>query len=116
MTLTVFMKESGLMNRLEGYNTNGHEYRKSQIDRSNSRRLEWLMNEAKKNVEAKDYEATKPKNSFIRESDSLEEIKKLNKNIAVNTNNQVNNSNVFKPNNVNLFSRSNTNNPFNKKG
>ena len=63
MALTVFMKESGLMNRLEGYNTNGHEYRKSQIDRSNSRRLEWLMNEAKKNVDANDYEATKPKNS-----------------------------------------------------
>ena len=35
------------MNNLEGYNTTGHEYRMSQIDRSNSRRLKWMMNEAR---------------------------------------------------------------------
>lgn len=39
------------MDRLEGYNTTGHEYRMSQIDRNNSQRLKWMMDEAKKNVE-----------------------------------------------------------------
>lgn len=108
------MKESGLMDRLEGYNTNGHEYRKSQIDRSNSRRLKWLMNEAKKNVEANQSEQPKVKNSFIRESDYVEDIKKLNQNISSNVNNQIKSGNVFKPNTVNRFSRGNVNNPFNK--
>ena len=50
MILIVSMKESGLMDRLEGYNTNGHEYRVSQIDRSNSKRLKWMLSEAEKKV------------------------------------------------------------------
>ena len=41
------------MNNLEGYNTTGHEYRMSQIDRSNSKRLKWMMNEAKDIVKKK---------------------------------------------------------------
>ena len=44
------------MNNLEGYNTTGHEYRMSQIDRSNSRRLKWMMNEARDIVKKQDEE------------------------------------------------------------
>ena len=47
------------MNSLEGYNTNGHEYRVSQIDRSNSRRLKWMMNEARDIVKKQDEEKNK---------------------------------------------------------
>ena len=42
------------MNSLEGYNSNGHEYRQSQIDRSNSRRLKWMITEARDIVNKKD--------------------------------------------------------------
>lgn len=52
------------MNNLEGYNTTGHEYRMSQIDRSNSRRLKWMMNEARDIVKKKD-EAKKENNKTI---------------------------------------------------
>ena len=44
------------MNNLEGYSTSGHEYRMSVIDRSNSRRLKWMMNEAKKKSEIRNQE------------------------------------------------------------
>ena len=47
------------MNSLEGYSTTGHEYRVSQIDRSNSRRLKWMMNEARDIVKKQD-EKDKP--------------------------------------------------------
>ena len=56
MILTVLQRGNGLMNSLEGYNTNGHEYRVSQIDRSNSRRLKWMMNEARDIVNKQDAE------------------------------------------------------------
>ena len=51
------------MNNLEGYSTTGHEYRMSEIDRSNSRRLKWMMNEARDIVNKKDEE--KKNNSTI---------------------------------------------------
>ena len=52
------------MNSLEGYNTTGHEYRMSQIDRSNSKRLKWMMNETRDIVKKRD-EIKKENNKTI---------------------------------------------------
>lgn len=90
------------MNSLEGYTTNGHEYRKSEIDRSNTRRLKWMMNEARKNVELNDSKNNEDKQKYINN---------LNGKVAhENTNSKQNNtsSNMFNPN-VNSFAKFNKN-------
>ena len=91
MILIVSMKESGLMDRLEGYNTNGHEYRVSQIDRSNSKRLKWMLSEAEKKVKSVDNSSEK-NNTFSN-----------------------NVKNIFNPSNINKVNRFNSSNIFNNK-
>ena len=78
------------MNSLEGYNTNGHEYRASQIARNNSRRIKWLFNEAKKEVEKKD-----------KESNDKNNTSKLHQNKTVEQ--KVIRNNVFNPKDINKF-------------
>lgn len=86
------------MNSLEGYTTNGHEYRASEIDRSNTRRLKWMMNEAKKNVEKQDSENNK---DIIAKQDSFVENKEPQQSL--------NSNNMFNPN-VNSFAKFNKTN------
>ena len=87
------------MNSLEGYNTNGHEYRISQLDRSNSRRIKWMLNEARDKVEKEDRK---------KENDtSIITDKNIKKTLHGNTN--TNNrddirKNMFDPSTVNKFS------------
>ncbi len=79
------------MDRLEGYNTNGHEYRVSQIDRSNSKRLKWMLSEAEKKVKSVDNSSEK-NNTFSN-----------------------NVKNIFNPSNINKVNRFNSSNIFNNK-
>ena len=87
------------MNSLEGYNTNGYEYRKSQIDRSNSNRLKWMMKEAKKIVEKKDIDANTNNNSAILADKSITPTLHGNN----NTNTKDSRNNMFNPSTVNKF-------------
>ena len=93
------------MNSLEGYNTNGHEYRVSQIDRSNSRRLKWMMNEARDIVNKQDAEKNKNKNN---NSSAILGDKNITPTLHGTNNNNNNNSdirkNIFNPSAVNKFS------------
>ena len=86
------------MNSLEGYNTNGHEYRVSQIDRSNSRRLKWMINEARDIVKKK--EEVKQANSSTVLGD-----KKITPTLPGNKSNNKSDlrKNMFNPSTVNKF-------------
>lgn len=75
------------MNSLEGYNTNGYEYRASQMDRNNSKRLKWMMKEAKDKVDMKDVEDNK---IDANNNNSKPSANKLN-------------NNMFKPKDFNRF-------------
>lgn len=72
------------MNSLEGYNTDGFEYRASQMDRNRSQRLKWMMKEAKEMAEKREKEENKvdpykkDKNSFIDKDDKKMDIKSNN--------------------------------------
>ena len=99
------------MDRLQGYGTNGYEYRKSQIDRSNSNRLKWMINEAKNSVEKRELEqlqndASKKSYSSLTTNNKLGEkqqsceIYKKDK--------------LFHPNNINKFKTTGLNRPFHK--
>lgn len=103
------------MDRLQGYNTDGHEYRISEIDRSNSRRLKWMMNEARKNVELREEEQKRGV------------VDKTVNNIAGLSSNSINGKqgpsssdpafrDAFRPDSVNKFRNMSNNNSFNKKG
>ena len=85
------------MNSLEGYNTNGYEYRASQIDRSNSRRLKWMMKEAKDIVKKKE-EAKQPNSSTILGDKNVTPT--LHGNSSNNSNLR---KNMFNPSTVNKF-------------
>ena len=90
------------MNSLEGWRTNGHEYRASEIDRNNSRRIKWMNEELKKRVEQnsrENMESDSEKNLF-NDKKELEERKDNNLN---------SDRNMFNPN-VNSFAKFNTNN------
>ena len=91
------------MNSLEGYNTNGHEYRVSQMDRSNSRRLKWMMNEARKEVEIKEKE--KKSNSTLVFDKNISPMLHKNKNVS---NDNVRNIS-FNPANVNKINNMRSN-------
>lgn len=88
------------MNSLEGYSTTGHEYRVSQIDRSNSRRLKWMMNEARDIVKKQD-EEKKQNNSNVMVD------KNITSTLHSNSTNKENNidirKNLFDPSKVNKF-------------
>ena len=87
------------MNSLEGYNTTGHKYRMSQIDRSNSKRLKWMMNEAKDIVKKRD-EIKKDNNKTILGD------KNITPTLHGNSNNQTSSNtrkNMFNPSAVNKF-------------
>lgn len=129
MILIVFMKGSGCMNNLQGYNTNGYEYRASIIDRSNSRRQKWLNSEAEKRVAVR--EEQEKQNAKINSNTLLNQNKisnndnnhlkdkgNLNNGSVNNTNainNNKNNNQGYQPNMNNQFSRNNMFNPFNAK-
>ncbi len=87
------------MNSLEGYNTNGHEYRMSQIDRSNSKRLKWMMNEARDIVKKKE-EQEKQNNNVIFSDKNITPTLHGNNN---NTNDSSIRKNMFNPSAVNKF-------------
>ena len=98
MILIAFMRGNGSMNNLEGYGTNGHEYRLSQIDRNNSRRLKWMMNEAKDIVK---------KNEEIKQVNSSNVLGDKNINTALHGNQNNDNKHgktMFNPSTVNKFS------------
>ena len=88
------------MNSLEGYNTNGHEYRVSQIDRSNSRRLKWMMNEARDIVNKKDGQEKQNNNNVILSDKNITPTLHGN---ASNKNNSDLRKNMFNPSVVNKF-------------
>ena len=120
------------MDRLQGYGTNGYEYRKSQIDRNNSNRLKWMMDEAKKNVEKKELEQlqsdsnktthlslddSKDKNSQSNSIDKLTENKDLKKLVELNNNKErrqnYKKDKHFRPDTINKFKTVSINRPFN---
>lgn len=114
MIVIVFIKESGLiMDRLQGYNTTGYEYRMSQIDRSNSNRLKWMMSEAKKNIEKQDNKETNNR-SIPVSNRGINDIASLNRNMRTKTSSINSKDNMFNPESINKFKHSNINNPFNK--
>ena len=87
------------MNNLEGYNTNGHEYRISQIDRSNSRRLKWMMNEARDIVKKKDEQEKQQNNNIVSDKNITPT---LHGNVS-NKNDSNLRKNMFNPSVVNKF-------------
>lgn len=93
------------MNNLEGHSTTGHEYRMSVIDRSNSKRLKWMMNEAKKKSEIRNqedmYRNQDSKTASIVEKDD----KALGKAADSNSNSDRNfqKREMFNPSTVNKF-------------
>ena len=87
------------MNNLEGYNTTGHEYRMSQIDRSNSKRLKWMMNEAKDIVKKRD-EIKKDNNKTILGDKNITPMLHGNSNNQTSSNTR---KNMFNPSAVNKF-------------
>ena len=63
------------MDRLQGYGTNGYDYRKSAIERNNSSRLKWMVSEAKKSAEKREQdEKNSQTTSFINKTSSLSEL------------------------------------------
>ena len=90
------------MNSLEGWKTNGHEYRASEIDRNNSRRMKWMNEELKKRVE---------QNSQSNIDNDSDKNLLTDKNGLENKNDsKVNNDrNMFNPN-VNNYAKFNPNN------
>ena len=87
------------MNSLEGYNTNGHEYRISQIDRSNSKRLKWMMNEARDIVKKKDEQEKQNNNAFVSDKNITPTLH----GDASNTKDSNLRKNMFNPSTVNKF-------------
>ena len=87
------------MNSLEGYSTTGHEYRVSQIDRSNSRRLKWMMNEARDIVKKQD-EIKKDNNKTILGDKNITPMLHGNSNNQTSSNTR---KNMFNPSAVNKF-------------
>ena len=96
------------MNNLEGYNTTGHEYRLSQIDRSNSRRLKWMMNEARDIVKKRD-EIKKDNNKTILGDKNITPTLHGNSNYKTSSNTR---KNMFNPSAVNKFVNMKNNNSF----
>ena len=96
------------MNNLEGYNTTGHEYRMSQIDRSNSRRLKWMMNEARDIVKKQD-EIKKDTNKTILGDKNITPMLHGNSNNKTTSNVR---KNMFNPSTVNKFVNMKNNNSF----
>lgn len=94
------------MDRLQGYGTNGYDYRRSAIERNNSSRLKWMMSEAKKSAEEREKKENKNNNSFSNING--EEL--TNTNTLDNSNKSINNKpedHMFRPNEVNRFAKSN---------
>ena len=88
------------MNSLEGYSTTGHEYRVSQIDRSNSRRLKWMMNAARDIVKKQD-EEKKQNNSNVLVDKNITPT--LHSNSTNGTKETDIRKNMFDPSKVNKF-------------
>ena len=101
-------KKRSKMNNLEGYNTTGHEYRMSQIDRSNSRRLKWMMNEARDIVKKQD-EIKKDNNKTILGDKNITPMLHGNSNNKTTSNVR---KNMFNPSTVNKFVNMKNNNSF----
>ena len=88
------------MNNLEGYNTDGYDYRMSQIDRSKSNRLKWMMNEARDIVKKQDEQKQNNQNNSATLGDK-NIMPKLHEN---NNSNQTNTrKSMFNPSTVNKF-------------
>lgn len=94
------------MNNLEGYSTNGHEYRVSQMDRSNSRRLKWMMNEARDIVKKRD-EEKKQNSSNVMVDKNITST--LHSNSTKNIKDEDIRKNMFNPSTVNKFSNKKNN-------
>ena len=94
------------MNRLQGYGDNGYNYRRAAIERNNSSRLKWMMSEAKKSVEIREKNESKENNGFSKiDSENANNINDL-----TNTTKPIDSKNedkMFRPNEVNRFSRGN---------
>ena len=96
------------MNNLEGYNTTGHEYRMSQIDRSNSKRLKWMMNEARDIVKKRDEVKIDNNKTILGD-------KNITPTLHGNSNNKTTSNvrkNMFNPSTVNKFVNMKNNNSF----
>lgn len=91
------------MNNLDGYKTNGHEYRASEIDRSNTRRLKWMMSEAKKVVEQQDNNTDIKDDYSTLENDNLKPLENSENKIKPDE------RKMFNPN-INRFAKFNNNN------
>lgn len=94
------------MNNLEGYSTNGHEYRVSQIDRNNSRRIKWMMNEARAVVKKRDEEKKQDSSNIMVDKNRTS---KFYSNSTKNKKNKGNKKNMFNPSTVNKFSNKKNN-------
>ena len=90
------------MNSLEGYNTTGREYRMSQIDRSNSKRLKWMMNEARDIVKKRD-EIKKENNKTILGDKNITPTLHGNSNSSSKQPSSNIRKNMFNPSSVNKF-------------
>ena len=90
------------MNSLEGYNTTGREYRMSQIDRSNSKRLKWMMNEARDIVKKRD-EIKKENNKNILGDKNITPTLHENSNSSSKQSSSNIRKNMFNPSSVNKF-------------
>ena len=95
------------MNRLQGYGDNGYNYRRAAIERNNSSRLKWMMSEAKKSAEIREKNEGKENNSFS----TIDSENTNNTSDLTNTTKPIDSKNedkMFRPNEVNRFSRENS--------
>ena len=95
------------MNRLQGYGDNGYNYRRAAIERNNSSRLKWMMSEAKKSAEIREKNEGKENNSFS----TIDSENTNNTSDLTNTTKPIDSKNedkMFRPNEVNRFSRGNS--------
>ncbi len=94
------------MDRLQGFGTNGYDYRRAAIERNNSSRLKWMMSEAKKSAEAREKDENKNNDSFSK----IDGEELTNSNTLDNSSKPINNkpeNHMFKPNEVNKFAKGN---------
>ena len=94
------------MNRLQGYGDNGYNYRRAAIERNNSSRLKWMMSEAKKSAEIREKNESKENNGFStidsENTNNTNDINNATKHVDSKKEDK-----MFRPNEVNRFSRGN---------
>ena len=88
------------MNSLEGYSTDGYDYRVSLIDRSKSKRLKWMMNEARDIVKKQDEEKKQDNSNVLVDKNITPTLHSNSTNGPKETDIR---KNMFDPSKVNKF-------------